>query len=203
MLRKRICAVIVALLFSLTLADETRNHAHVNVMCGPHCLWLAAKSYGITTTLKKLRYFAETHPSRGTSLKSMLKALRQIGLEPLLVNTDWHGLQKIRRPCILLLNQPANGHYVFLERIDSETIGLISPPDRYTWPRSEFVRVFTGNVIAVCRDTEDKNTVARHFKPNLTANLKTRAAVFLTVLLSGTLILLITRPWNLLFNAKP
>ena len=129
--------------------------SYTNVMCGPNCLWLAAKSYNITVSLKKLRYFADTDPDHGTSLTGMLKGLRHIGLEPLLIKTDWTGMTPIKRPAILLLSQPLGGHYVFLEHIDSKTIRVIDAPERVTWTRRQFSSRFTGYAIVVCADPPD------------------------------------------------
>lgn len=161
---KKICTVVIAVLLSLCFGKESDPSECVNVMCGPHCLWLAAKCYGVTTDLKRLRYFAETDATRGTSLKNMLKTVRTLELEPLLLNADWAGLQDIKRPAILLINQPLNGHYVFLEDIGHETISVLDPPSRKVWMRKEFMDRFTGIVIVVCRDVDDRLVIEGQFK---------------------------------------
>lgn len=195
MVSKSLCAILLIFL-STTFAFTSDTSVGNNLMCGPNCLWLAAKSLNVPTSLKKLRYFAETDPTRGTSLKGMLKALKQVELKPLLINIDWKGLNTIKHPAILLLNQLSNGHFIFLEEIDSKIIRVIDPPDRKTWTRKEFMNKFTGYAIVVCRDSEDKQRLEEKFKTEATANLVKRVLIFLTIIFSGGLIMLISRPWD-------
>ncbi len=189
--------LMVLILYSgLSFSFGSDVSVNDNVMCGPNCLWLAAKSYNITTSLKKLRYFAQTDLLQGTSLKGMLKALRQIGLEPVLIKTDWKGLSKIRQPAILLLNQSSNGHYTFLEKIGPKLIRLVDPPERKTWTRDEFMSKFTSYTIVVCKDTEDKKHVEDQFKTQATSYCANRAAIFLAVVFASILILFVLTKRN-------
>ena len=151
-----------ALAFCASTTSPPSHASASRMMCGPYCLWLAAKSFNITTTLNKLRYFAETQPHKGTSLEGMLKALRQIGLEPLLTRTTWTGLNTISNPTILLLGQPPNGHYVFLERITPRSITIIDPPHRRHWSRTQFMAEFAGYAIVVCKDANDRDRIEKH-----------------------------------------
>jgi hypothetical protein len=182
-----IYAVIVS--FGVAFCQEaTYEIQDSKMMCGPNCLWLAAKTLNRETTLQKMRYFAETDPHRGTSLRGMLTALRRIGLEPLLVKTDWNGLCKIRNPAILLLRRATSGHYVFLQDIDNETIVVIDAPDRKRYTRDEFVIQFTGYAIVVCRDPLDAKKLKASIEPKLNIGFlrilsASLGAVGLTILL--------------------
>ena len=155
--------VIFFLCFLAFTIGECKGVEEFSLMCGPNTLWLAARSCGVKTTLKELRYFAETDINRGTPLHGMMKALREVGLEPLLMKTDFSGLDRIGHPVILVLDGPSNGHYTFLEEINSQMVKVIDPPERKTWTRGQFMKRFTGYAIVVCQDHNE----AREFQQQL------------------------------------
>ena len=153
------------------------------MMCGPNCLWFAARSMGVTTSLKHLRYFAETDPCRGTSLKNMLKALGRIGLESILLKTDWEGLNKIGNPTILSLNKSSGGHYVFMSSINSKTISLIDPPEKKTWGKKEFMNKFNGYAIIVCKNIEEKQELEKQFNNTRNTMSSTKIKTLLAIII--------------------
>jgi ABC-type bacteriocin/lantibiotic exporter with double-glycine peptidase domain len=165
------------------------------MMCGPNCLWLVARSFDIHTSLKKLRYFAGTDACRGTSVNGMLKALRQIGLEPLLIRTSWRGLSKIRNPVILLIKESSNDHYVFLEELGHKTVRVIDPPDKKTWTQREFMNKFTGYAIVVCRNSQDRQEIEKQFRGILFSHSAKTASILLAILFCGILTLVISRTY--------
>ena len=159
----RTLSVILIFFMNTCLHASTEVPEESNLMCGPNCLWLVAKSYNINTTLAKLRYFAKTNPYRGTNVDGMLRALKEIGLEPLLIRTDWAGLKKILHPAILFVGQPSGGHYVFLEKIQPNFIRIIDAPRRKTWTQKQFMSRFTGYAIVACGNPDE----AQKFKHQL------------------------------------
>ncbi|MCX5718769.1 MAG: cysteine peptidase family C39 domain-containing protein [Nitrospirae bacterium] len=187
---------VLFIFLSITSTSGSDAQTNSNLMCGPNCLYLAAKSYNIPTSLQKLTYFAETDLTHGTSLKGMLKALRQIGLQPLLIKTDWRGLNEINNPVILLLNYKSNGHYVFMEKIDPKIVRVVDAPDRKTWTQEEFMNKFSGYAIIVCRHIEDKQKFEEQFKIKSFLSFVQQIIIILTVVFSVILIALISRQWT-------
>jgi ABC-type bacteriocin/lantibiotic exporter with double-glycine peptidase domain len=182
-----VCLVVVPVTLAMLFAAVQCWGSHPGkvvdskMMCGPNCVWLAARSFNITPSPKKLRYLAGTDPHRGTSLEGMLTALDKIGLYPLLVKTSYKGLTRIKNPVILLLKHSSNGHYVFMEHISPTLIRVIDPPDSKTCSRAEFIDDFTGYAIVVCKNPEDKRKVQQCFTAEQPSRIGKRISICLGI----------------------
>jgi len=117
--------VHLLLTFPLGAASE-RDDQYNGMMCGPHCLWLAAKRCGVNISLERARRLVAPDLRslhKGTSVQSMLQAAQTLGLRGEVVATSLEGLSRDPRSAILIVDDDT--HYVFLKRIDSPRVSLI------------------------------------------------------------------------------
>jgi ATP-binding cassette subfamily B protein len=110
--------------------------------CGPTCLKIIAKSYGVIYNIQELRKHSETTRD-GSSLLNLSDAAEKIGFRSLGVKISASNLVDIPLPCILFWNKY---HFVVLYRvskgfyhISDPAIGIIS----YT--EAEFIKCWIGN----------------------------------------------------------
>ena len=154
-----ICAFIFSSFFLTIAIGEHKPVDEPDLMCGPNVLWLAAKSYGVNTTLQKLRYYANTDKERGTSLNGMLTALKSIGLDPVVVQADWKGLKKLKSPAIALFVKNTDiGHYVFLQEIRNNSAFILDPPYTMQLSEEEFSQQYYGIVIIPSKKNMNMDT---------------------------------------------
>ena len=186
MLKATVITTISIIFLSICFGQQSETSEN-NLMCGPNCLWLAARAYSTSSTLEELMYLAGTSANGGTNLNGMIKALNTIGLHPLVIKTNWAGLFQIKVPTILLLKGRTVGHYVYFDEISQESVRIIDPPERKTWTRGQFMKRFTGYAIVVCRDYSEE----REFQQQLVRSkisLKTNGLFFFSVLASTVVI---------------
>jgi hypothetical protein len=110
------------------LSPENPLGFDINVMCGPCCLWQIARVYGKACSLDAIRSKAQTDPREGTTMRGMIEAAHEIGLEAAGVKMNIRTLTQDPRTAVLLLNVGGNGHYVILDRIANDRVRLLDGP---------------------------------------------------------------------------
>lgn len=110
--------------------------------CGPTCIKMVAKYYGITINIQKLRDYSETTRD-GSNLLMLSDAAEKIGFRTIGVKRSLKRLDEIPLPCILHWN---NYHFVVLYKI-KKGIYCISDPaiGLITYNQEEFLKFWIGN----------------------------------------------------------
>lgn len=92
--------------------------------CGPTCLRMAAKYYGRSISLEKLRKLSETTRA-GSSMQGISSSAENIGFRTLGVKIDFQNLQEnAPLPCIVHWKQ---NHFVVVYKIKNNTIYVADP----------------------------------------------------------------------------
>lgn len=92
--------------------------------CGPTCLKMVAKFYGVSISLPTLRKLSETTRS-GSSLQNLSDAAEQIGFRTLGVKIDFEKLeQEAPLPCVVFWQ---NYHFVVVHKIKGDSVFVADP----------------------------------------------------------------------------
>ncbi|BBM86419.1 cysteine peptidase family C39 domain-containing protein [Candidatus Uabimicrobium amorphum] len=123
--------------------------------CGPACLTTIARFHGLKTTEQQMAHLSHTTNVWGTTSLRMLKAMRdfltpQKRLFSASVHyTDWEGLQKISKPCIVNTEYSTYvNHVMVLFAIENGRVVLGDPLEgRIYLSKNRFMRMWTTEVI--------------------------------------------------------
>jgi len=104
--------------------------------CGPACIKIVAKYYGIFYSLQYLRDLCGI-TREGISLFDLSTGCEQIGLRTLSVKLNWEEIQKVPLPCIV---QWDNNHFIVVYKI-TKTKVCVSDPAKglITYTSQEFI----------------------------------------------------------------
>jgi len=130
-----------------------------NVLCGPRCLWLVARLYGVDADLAELAERARTEARDGTAVYDMVATLRGLGLGAALVRTTLPGLARGGRLYILVVRE--RSHYVLFEKIADGEVTVIDGTGRRRLSLEDFQAWWDGLAIAVSRKSADSRRVRR------------------------------------------
>jgi ATP-binding cassette subfamily B protein len=110
--------------------------------CGPTCLKIISKHYGITLNIQTLRQLSET-TREGSNLLNISDAAEKIGFRSLGVKLNVTQLEEAPLPCVLHWN---SNHYVVLYKI-KKGIFYISDPaiGLIEYTEQEFLKFWIGN----------------------------------------------------------
>ena len=111
--------------------------------CGPTCLRMIAKYYGLSISLPQLRKLSDTTRT-GSSLASIADAAEHIGFKTLGVKIDFQKLCKdAPLPLIAYWNQ---NHFVVVYNVSKKHVFVSDPAHgKLTYSHSEFIRNWIGN----------------------------------------------------------
>jgi len=129
------------------------------VLCGPRCLWLVARLYGLNVDLAQLAQKAHTDPRSGTTAYDMIATLRGLGLGAELVRTTLPALARGGRLHVLVVRD--RSHYVLFEKVSDGTITVIDGTSRRRLSFDQFEGWWDGLAIAVSRKPADSRTRRR------------------------------------------
>jgi len=110
--------------------------------CGPTCLRMVAKHYGLTVSLPRLRKLSDTTRS-GSSLAKISEAAEKLGFKTLGVKIDFKTLaDEAPMPCILFWN---NNHFVVVYKIKKDKVYIADPAHGLlTYSKREFLNNWIG-----------------------------------------------------------
>ncbi len=135
--------------------------------CGLNCLTVIAHWHGVHVRVKSFEEILRPRDNGDCSVAQIERAARAVGLDPICASVDWNTLRHVPFPCIVQLRSPTRyatgGHYVLLMGLHSEGVILLDAPSPGTvHPYDEFRKDWTGVVIAIPRDENEKRAfVAR------------------------------------------
>lgn len=110
--------------------------------CGPTCLKIAAKHFGKSIKIDRLRELAETN-RQGSSLFALSEAAESIGFRTLGVKLDLEKLNEAPLPCILHWNKQ---HYVVLYKIKRGRYYVSDPAfGLLDYSTKDFLKYWIGN----------------------------------------------------------
>lgn len=110
--------------------------------CGPTCLKIAAKHFGKTLNIQKLRGLSET-TREGSNLLLLSDAAERVGFRTLGVKLSAEKLEEAPLPCILFWNKM---HYVVLYRIKKSRYYISDPAyGLIDYSKDEFLKFWIGN----------------------------------------------------------
>jgi len=132
------------------------------MMCGPHCLWLAAHARGTGVSLREVQHLIKPtmcSMSEGASVEDMVRAARAMNLTAEVVQTNLGGMAGDSRSAILIVDN--NSHYVFLKGVVGDDVVLIDSLAQRRLRRDELCRRWGGLAIMVGRPGEFTATIWR------------------------------------------
>ncbi len=126
-------------------------------MCGPRCLYLAARTCGKRVSLRDMVSLAGTTMERGTSVGNMVSAARDLGLGAAVAKTDLAGLASHEGACILIADDER--HFLFLAGIDADAgvLSLIDGLRLRTLPLESLRRRWNGWAILISPDAPSRS----------------------------------------------
>ena len=119
----------------------------IRVMCGPNCLWQIAHVHGKEYSLEMIETLAQTDPQKGTTIKCMIGAAKQMGFEVEGVKTNIKAIARDPRIAILLLNLRETTHYVILDKVGVKEVRLLDGVKFRNLSFSELESVWDGYAI--------------------------------------------------------
>lgn len=166
MYSKRITVLIFLALFlasnkDLSSANENGKESQVmnsnslgmrdapDTMCGPHCLWQIAYTFGKNYSLGAIRNLCGTDAEKGTSMSGMVKASRSIGLKAKAVKTDIYYLKGCLHIPILLMDYGGINHFVIFDKIEGDQIKILDGPNYKTFPLKKLKSIWNGYAIII------------------------------------------------------
>lgn len=110
--------------------------------CGPTCLRMIAKHYGVDVSLNKLKKLSET-TREGSNLQAIAYAAEKLGFRTLGVKINYKLLaNEVPLPCIVHWNQE---HFVVVYKIKKGKVWLADPAHKlYTIKEDEFIKSWIG-----------------------------------------------------------
>ena len=119
-------------------------------MCGPKCLALVCKHYGIDADPKDLAHVARI-TRQGTSMLGLAGAAERQGLQAKGMLLDWPALQRAQKPSILWLSA-GEAHFVVIEAIHADTAILVDPDrGRQELKRPQLEMIWQGQTLVLSR----------------------------------------------------
>ena len=123
--------------------------------CGPACLTTIARFHGLQATEQQMAHLSHTTNVWGTTSLRMLKAMRdfltehQRSFSALVCYTDWEGLQKIPKPCIVNTEYSTYvNHVMVLLAIENGRVVLGDPLEGKIYlSKKRFMQMWTTEVI--------------------------------------------------------
>lgn len=134
-----------------------------DTMCGPHCLWQIAYTFGKSYSLGAIRNLCGTDAENGTSISGMVKAGRLIGLKAKAVKTDIYYLKGCSYIPIMLLHFDRINHFAIFDRIEGEQVKLLDGPNYKTLPLEQLKSIWKGYAILI----SDKEFEPKSYVPNV------------------------------------
>ena len=134
-----------------------------DTMCGPHCLWQVARTFGKSYSLGAIRNLCGTDAVNGTSVSAMVKASRSIGLKAKAVKTDMYYLKRCSYIPIVLLHYDRMNHFVIFDRLEGEQVELLDGPNYKALPLEQLKSTWKGYVILI----SDKEFELKSSVPNV------------------------------------
>lgn len=117
--------------------------------CGPTCLAMISKYYGLTMSISKIREVAGTD-LLGTNIKGLLEASEQLGFDARGVKVaDTSAITEIPLPAIAhIITEEGVMHYVVVYKIKRDKI-FIADPDKglITYNIEDFDDLWTGVLV--------------------------------------------------------
>lgn len=117
--------------------------------CGPACLAMIAKHYGLSIPISKIREVAGTD-LKGTNIKGLLESAERLGFETKGVKTtNSKSLYDIPLPAIAHFNLP-NGllHYMVVHKVKKDKIYVADPAKGLvTYSIKDFCKIWTGILV--------------------------------------------------------
>ncbi|KMP74555.1 peptidase domain-containing ABC transporter (plasmid) [Bacillus wiedmannii] len=137
--------------------------------CGPACLAMISRYYGLTMPISKIREIAGTD-LQGTNIKGLMEAGERLGFEVKGVKaTNKNALEEIQLPAIAHI--VVNGgllHYVVIHKIKKNKIYIADPEKGLiTYMLDEFCQIWTGILVLMSpsknfqKGNESQNTLSR------------------------------------------
>ncbi|GMR68095.1 peptidase domain-containing ABC transporter [Bacillus basilensis] len=137
--------------------------------CGPACLAMISRYYGLTMPISKIREIAGTD-LQGTNIKGLIEAGERLGFEVKGVKaTNKNALEEIQLPAIAHI--VVNGgllHYVVIHKIKKNKIYIADPEKGLiTYMLDEFCQIWTGILVLMSpsknfqKGNESQNTLSR------------------------------------------
>ncbi|QWG87389.1 peptidase domain-containing ABC transporter [Bacillus mycoides] len=137
--------------------------------CGPACLAMISRYYGLTMPISKIREIAGTD-LQGTNIQGLIKAGERLGFEVKGVKaTNKNALEEIQLPAIAHI--VVNGgllHYVVIHKIKKNKIYIADPEKGLmTYMLDEFCQIWTGILVLMSpsknfqKGNESQNTLSR------------------------------------------
>ena len=114
-----------------------------NKDCGPTCIKIIAKYYGVVLPLQYIRDLSETD-REGTSLFGLSEAAEKIGFRSLGVNIDFNTLKnEVPLPCIVHWD---SAHFVVVYKINKQNRVYISDPNYglIDYTKEDFIKHWIG-----------------------------------------------------------
>lgn len=130
---------------SVQAAESAYKPVGTDMMCGPHCLWLAAEACGVRVSLNRVAQLAGTTPEDGTGVQGILDAASQLGLTGQVVETTPTALARDPRRAILILD--GNTHFAYVKQTSSAGVVLIENLDVHEMSRSALLKRWDGLAI--------------------------------------------------------
>lgn len=134
-----------------------------DTMCGPHCLWQIARTFGKSYSLGAIRNLCGTDAASGTSVSAMVKASRSIGLKAKAVKTDMYYLKRCSYISVMLLHYDRINHFVIFDRVEGEQVKLLDGSNYKALPLEQLKSTWKGYVILI----SDKEFVPKSSGPNV------------------------------------
>jgi hypothetical protein len=142
---------------SIETESEATFQIEPDMMCGPRCLWQIARAYHKNPTLNGIAYKAGTTSTGGTTLKGMVRAGQDLGLNAIVVKTNLASLAARDVPvAILLLKINKINHYVILDSIKKGSVSIIDGAARKTINSDDLKRIWSGYAILLGDFQENK-----------------------------------------------
>ena len=156
--------------------------------CGPACLTMISRYYGLKTSISKIREIAGTD-LQGTNVQGLLEAGEKLGFDVKGVKaTNVDALYEISLPAIAhVVIEGGLLHYVVIEKIKKNKIYIVDPGQGYvTYSVEEFCNMWTGILVLMTptlqfkKKNDSTNNLSRFFHL-----IKTQTNLLLPLFLSS------------------
>lgn len=113
-----------------------------NKDCGPTCIKIIARYYGINISIQDLRSLSET-TREGSNFLFLSKAAKKIGFHTLSVKINFKNINEVHLPCILHWK---NEHFVVLYKVSKGNFYISDPAfGRLRYSTEQFLKMWTGS----------------------------------------------------------
>ena len=109
--------------------------------CGPVCLGMISKYYGLNVNLEEIKKYSSFDPVRGTSFLGLSEACDSIGIKNIAISVEYDRVLEFKNPMIAHWD---NRHFVVVYKMTKDSAWVADPAlGRMTYSKKSFCKSWT------------------------------------------------------------